>query len=112
MTRTLGAVARTILEKYGSFSALAHDNGLSPHQGEWFRSCVEMEADIETTGFDGFDWWEPWLLPASANDHGSPTTEWYVAEGVHSTIVLAVELTRDPDLWRPTTVVVCRETVV
>ena len=110
-TRTLGAVARMILERYGSFSALADDEMLLPDQREWFRSCVEMEAEVDAKGFARFEWWEPWLVPATANDRGSLTTVWYVAEGVHSAIVLAVEVTRDPDLWRPLTVVICRERV-
>jgi hypothetical protein len=111
-TRTLQAVAERILSDYGSFGALVRSQHLSINQRAAFQACADMEEKIRTDGYTSFEWFEPWLVPAVPGDNGSPTTEWYVAEGVHSTIVRAVELVRDSKLWQPAHAVVCCDRVV
>lgn len=111
-TRTIGAVAETILREYGSFAALVASQDLSESQRGAFRTCADIEHDLGLQGFASYEWYEPWLVPASPGDHGTSTTEWYVAEGVHSTLVRAVAFVREPDLWQPVDAVVCCDRVV
>ncbi|MCV0384782.1 MAG: hypothetical protein K5799_15275, partial [Erythrobacter sp.] len=111
-SRTLRAVAGRVVEEFDTFKELVASPGLSAAERDAFGTCAEIEQEVRRVGYADFDWYEPWLVPAVSGDSGSATTEWYVAEGVHSTLVRAVELTKNPDQWQPVDAVVCRERVV
>jgi hypothetical protein len=101
--RTLAVVATAIVDRFGSFAALVAADPQTDLDPEWFRTCAEIEGE----GFDFSKWLSPWLAPAIAADGGSPTTTWYVWEGVHSIIVLAVGLIRGDIDWQPVDAVLC-----
>jgi hypothetical protein len=104
--RTLRAVATRILSDFGTFDRLI---GSSPQPGldpGWFASC----ARIENEGFDWDRWTKPWLVPACPSEQrSSPRTEYYIWEGVHSCLALAVGLVSERIEWRPLTAVLCLE---
>jgi hypothetical protein len=100
--RTLRDVAQVVLDRYGSFAELIKARPAADFDPGWFLSCAEIEAH-----FDWSRWAEPWLVPATPGDHGGQTTEWYVWEGVHSTIVLAKGLIDNSIEWQPMEAVVC-----
>lgn len=102
-TRTLKAVATSIVDKFGTFGALAGADPRPDLDPDWFRQCAEIEAE----GFGWSAWQPPWLAPATPDDGGSPTTNWYVWEGVHSIIVLAVGLVRGSIQWQPVDAIIC-----
>ncbi len=106
--RTLRAVARRLLDQYGSFerlvSALPIPGRLDPN---WFASCAELAR-----AFDWDKFGKPWLVPAKSSERQrSPETSLYVCEGVHRTIVAAVGLLDRSIDWRPVVAIEAEERV-
>jgi hypothetical protein len=100
--RTLAAVAGRILEAYGSFEQLAQARpaGLDL---EWFMPCRRFQRN----GFRAAEMLPPWLVPASDDERRfSPNTYLYVWEGVHSTLVYALQLLEVSSTWQPIEAVV------
>ena len=101
--RTLRAVATRVHEDFGSFGAILAAEWRPTLCPAWFESCARIEAE----GFDWAKFRRPWLVPANEIEkRQSPNTEFYLWEGAHATIVLAVGLLFRSMDWRPVEAVV------
>jgi hypothetical protein len=100
-SRTLEAVAEGIVRRFGRDRPFAELLRAAPIPGKfrpaWFDSCARIERD----GFDVEKMDRPWLVPARPNERrGCERTDFYICEGLHSTIALAVELVGKGRTWR------------
>jgi hypothetical protein len=106
--RTLGAIADYVFETFGSLDGpLASEPVPRQFQPGAFQRCVDIASS-----FDLSRWKRPWLVPATGSElRNTPATRFYVCEGVHRTMALALGLKQGSIIWAPIEAIVADDRV-
>ena len=75
---------------------------------DWFQVCADIAKEFDWARFrgSGSDDDSIWLRPVNQIERGEcPGSTWYVADGVHRTLVAAVLLDQEAISWQPFTAI-------